>query len=412
MSNSVERTSILHVNPAEQSSSGEQSLSDAAISQADWKRLAPLHVRFLSQNRPGPRMGMGHYERLLLRSLLGSGASEAGWRFDIRFAGRVPREDLEAPERSGLQAATCEGYAPDRLAWLPWPVARGIIKLSHRLPLPDLFHSLSLAYPAPAGRPAVYTIHDLPPARFPDEGRLPRWAKEAAQAAAGVVTPSEFAKTELMTLLGLLEERVHVVPNGYEQGVFHLGVPAADPAMLAALGIHGPFLLYSGGFTRRKNVRALLEAWAQLALSFPDLSLVLAGPTEPLAAVIAESLAPRVILAGYLDRAALPRVLKAATALVYPSIYEGFGLPPLEAMALGVPVVAVRAGAVPEVAGDCAVLAPDGTPESLAAAMRTLLEDSALAASLRRRGPAQAGRFSWEDHAAQVLQIYGSVAAS
>lgn len=356
-------------------------------------------------------MGMGHYERLLLGSLLESGAPEAGWRFDIRFAGRVPREDLEAPERSGLEAATCEGYAPDRLARLPWPVARAVLSLTHRLPLPDLFHSLSLAYPAPAGRPAVYTIHDLPPARFPDEGRLPCWAKEAAQAAAAIVTPSEFAKSELVSLLGLPEERVHVVANGYEKIVFHLGVPAADPAMLAMLGIHGPFLLYSGGFTRRKNVRALLEAWAQIAPSFPDLSLVLAGPTEPLAAVMAETPAPSVVLAGYLDRAALPRVLKAATALVYPSIYEGFGLPPLEAMALGVPVVAVRASAVPEVTGDCAVLAPDGMPGSLAAAMQSLLEDTARADSLSRRGPAQADRFSWEDHAAQVLQIYGSIAA-
>jgi len=408
MSSLAEHSSILHTNPVKQSLSAEH----AALSPAEWEQYAPLHVRFLSQNRPGPRMGMGHYERLLLGSLLGSGASEAGWRFDIRFAGRVPRADLEAPERSGLEAATCEGYAPDRLARLPWPIARGVLKLSHRLPMPDLFHSLSLAYPAPAGRPAVYTIHDLPPARFPDEGRLPRWAKEAARSAAGVVTPSEFAKSELVSLLGLPEERVHVVPNGYEREVFRLEVTAADPALLAGFGIHGPFLLYSGGFTRRKNVRALLEAWAQLAPSFPELSLVLAGPAEPLAALIAEVPAPRVVLAGYLDRAALPRVLKAATALVYPSIYEGFGLPPLEAMALGVPVVAVRAGAVPEVTGDCAVLAPDGTPESLAAALRSLLEDSSLAASLSRRGPEQADHFSWEDHAAHVLQIYGSVAAS
>ncbi len=357
-------------------------------------------------------MGMGHYERLLLGSLLGSGASEAGWRFDIRFAGRVPQADLEAPEHSGLQTATCEGYAPDRLARLPWLVARGILTLSHRLPLPDLFHSLSLAYPAPAGRPAVYTIHDLPPARFADEGRLPRWAAQAAQSAMMIVTPSQFSKSELVSLLGLPEERVHVVPNGYERSVFHSGVSAADPAMLSALGIHGAFLLYSGGFTRRKNVRALLAAWAQTAPKFPDLSLVLAGPTEPLGALIAKTPAPRIVLAGYLDRTALPRVLKAATALVYPSIYEGFGLPPLEAMALGVPVVAVNAGAVPEVTGGCAVLAPDGTPESLAAALQSLLEDPALAASLSRCGPAQADRFSWEDHAAHVLQIYAHAAAS
>lgn len=357
-------------------------------------------------------MGMGHYERLLLASLVGSGAVQAGWQFDIRFAGRVPQADLEASVKEGLVSATCEGYAPDRLARLPWAAARSVLRLSHRMPLPDLFHSLSLAYPAPGGRPVVYTIHDLPPARFDDEGRLPRWAKEAAQAAAAICTPSAFAKAELVSLLGLPEERVHVVPNGYEREVFHSEVAAADPALLAGLGIHGPFLLYSGGFTRRKNVRALLEAWAQIAPHFPDLFLVLTGPTAPLAALAAAAPAPRVVSAGYLDRAALPRVLKAATALVYPSIYEGFGLPPLEAMALGVPVVAVRAGAVPEVTGDCAVLAPDGSAESLAAALTTLLEDASLAASLSRRGPVQVKRFSWDDHAAQVLQIYARAAAT
>ncbi len=373
--------------------------------------LPPLHVRFLSQNQPGPRMGMGHYERLLIESLAASGAAQNGWRFDIRFAGRVSRASLEGSREMGLTGATCEGYSPDRLADLPWPVARTILSLTHRLPPPDLYHSLSLAYPPPAGRPAVYTIHDLPPARFSDEGRLPRWAKTAAGAAAAILTPSAFAKSELVTLLGLPEERVHVVPNGYERDVFHPGVPAADPAALAAYGIHGPFLLYVGGFTRRKNIRALLEAWEQIASRFPNLSLALAGPTEPLRVLAGGSSAPRVVAAGYMDRAALPGVLKAATALVYPSIYEGFGLPPLEAMALGVPVVAVRAGAVPEVTGGCAVLAEDGTPDHLAKAMAALLDDPNLAASLRQNGPAQASHFSWEDHAARVLDIYQSVAA-
>ena len=373
--------------------------------------LPPLHVRFLSQNQPGPRMGMGHYERLLIESLAASGAVESGWRFDIRFAGRVPRAALEVSEETGLTGATCEGYSPDRLADLPWPVARTILGLTHRLPPPDLYHSLSLAYPPPAGRPAVYTIHDLPPARFDDEGRLPRWAKDAAKSASAIFTPSEFAKSELVTLLDLPPERVHVVPNGYECDVFRPDVAAADPAALAAYGIHGPFLLYVGGFTRRKNIRALLAAWEQVAPHFPDLSLVLAGPAGPLAALAAESAAPRVVAAGYMDRAALPGVLKAATALVYPSIYEGFGLPPLEAMALGVPVVAVRAGAVPEVTGECAVLAEDGSAESLAGALQALLEDSDLAAALRQNGPARASRFSWAGHAAQVLDVYSRVAA-
>ena len=181
--------------------------TEIAPNAGHFAEYSPLHVRFLSQNQPGPRMGMGHYERLLIESLAASGAVQNGWRFDIRFAGRVPRAALEVPPQSGLMAATCEGYSPDRLADLPWPVARTILGLTHRLPPPDLYHSLSLAYPPPAGRPAVYTIHDLPPARFDDEGRLPHWAKDAAKSASAIFTPSEFAKSELVTLLDLPPDR-------------------------------------------------------------------------------------------------------------------------------------------------------------------------------------------------------------
>lgn len=369
-----------------------------------------LHVRFLSQNRPGPRMGMGHYERLLIKSLVSISAGQSGWCFDIRFAGRDTNATPAGLQEQGLSAATYEGYSPSRLARLPWRMAQTVISLSHRLPLPDLFHSLSLAYPAPAKLPAVYTIHDLPPARFPDEGVLPSWAKQAAGAASAILTPSHFAKRELVELLSLPEERVHVVPNGYERDVFSPDVIPMDAASLAARGISGAFLLYTGGFTRRKNVRALLEAWRLIASRFPDLSLVLAGPPGPLNAVLAHTPAPRVVAAGYLERDLLPQILKAAAALVYPSIYEGFGLPPLEAMALGVPVVAVRAGAVPEVKGDCAVLASDGSAESLADAMQSLLDNPALAASLRQRGPGQANRFSWEEHAQSVLHVYRETA--
>ncbi len=368
------------------------------------------HVRFLSQNRPGPRMGMGHYERLLIRSLMQSGAPEDGWRFDIRFAGRAPEGGLGPGDlEPGLAGAAFEGYSPARLAALPWPAARAAVNLMHRQTPPDLYHSLALSYPAPAGRPSVYTIHDLPPARFSDEGTLPGWTRQAACSASAVVTPSAFAKRELVELLGLPESRVHVVPNGYERDVFHPDVIPADAEMLAARGISGPFLLYSGGFTRRKNVKALLEAWTQTAPAYPDLTLVLAGPTAPLEALAAETPAPRVVVAGYLERDLLPRILKAATALVYPSIYEGFGLPPLEAMALGVPVIAVRQGAVPEVVGDCAVLAENGSPESLAAAVRSLLDNAALAHSLSACGPARANLFSWETHARQALGIYREV---
>jgi len=386
-------------------------MAPQTISSSPPPARAARRVRFLSQNRPGPRMGMGQYERLLIPSRLEETAG-GGWRFDVRFAGRAPEGGVEAAAlAAGLSGATFEGYSPGRLARLPWAAALAAITLSQNQAPPDLYHSLALDYPAPAGRPAVYTIHDLPPARFADEGTLPRWAGRAARSARAILTPSEFARRELVELLSLPEAHVHVVPNGYERAAFHPDVVPAGADLLASRGIPGPFLLYSGGGTRRKNVSALLQAWAGLAPAYPDLTLALAGPAGPLGALAGVVAAPRVAVLGYLERDVLPRVLKAATALVYPSIYEGFGLPPLEAMALGVPVVAVRAGAVPEVVGDCAVLAETGDSDALAAAVRSLLDDADLAASLSRRGPARAGLFSWTAHARQVLDIYGRVSA-
>ena len=368
-------------------------------------------LRFLSQNRPGPRMGMGHYERLLIQSLMRNHA-QAEWQFDIRFPGRKPSEALDASTLDpGLIRGTFEGYSLTRLTSLPWSAARAAITLSQREPAPDLYHSLSLAYPAPSNAPAVYTIHDLPPARFEDEGAVPRWAKSAAKAARVIMTPSQFAKNELMELLDLPETLFDVIPYGCEHEIFHPDVARASAETRTRLGIEGPFLLYAGGFTRRKNVRALLDAWKMLSPKYPDLTLALAGPEEPLKGFVQETGAPHVVVLGYVGRDVLPHLLKSATALVCPSIYEGFGLPPLEALAVGVPVVTVRAGAIPEVVGEGVVFAPDGSAESLAEAMRMLLDDSERAKTLGENGPARAALFQWNDHARRVLDVYRRAAA-
>ncbi len=368
-------------------------------------------LRFLSQNRPGPRMGMGHYERLLIQSLMRN-KGQAEWKFDIRFPGRKPKEGLSASALDpGLTSGAFEGYSLNRLTGLPWPIARAAITLSQSQSAPDLYHSLSLAYPAPSNAPAVYTIHDLPPARFDDEGTVARWAKSAAKSARVIMTPSQFAKNELIELLGLSEAMFEVIPYGCEHEIFHPDVLPADAQARIRLGIEGPYLLYAGGFTRRKNVRALLEAWKMLAPQYPDLTLALAGPAEPLRAFVSETNAPHVAVLGYIGRDILPSLLKSATALVCPSIYEGFGLPPLEALAVGVPVVAVRAGAIPEVVGERAIFAPDGSAESLAEAICSLLDDPEQAKALAKDGPARAALFQWDEHARRVLGVYSKAIA-
>ena len=353
-------------------------------------------------------MGMGHYERLLIQHLGQiAPADKDPWRFDMTFDGRKPDGPLK---RNALDPALNDadflGYSTARLARLPLSAAQTLLNLRLR-DKPALYHSLALSFPLPTRAPGVFTIHDLPPARFADEGKLAPWAKRAAQQARFVMTPSEFAKTELVELLDLPAERVIVVPYGCEHDRYHPDIAPTDNTQLKEWGIKGDFLLYAGGFTRRKNVAALLQAWKTVAPDYPDLTLVLAGPQAKLTELAEAADAPRVVPMGYVPHTRMPSLMKAARALVFPSIYEGFGLPPQEAMALGVPVlISAQGGATPEVVGDAGVTAHDGSAEALAEAMRELLGDEALQERLKVAGPKRAARFSWDLHARQVLDVY------
>ena len=359
-------------------------------------------------------MGMGHYERLLFQYLISETSRpevDEHWQFaltcDRRITAEAIRGDGAFPAEfdpvGGLGAST------QRLMEMPWPAVSAAMNLRFAKNKPDLFHSMALSFPAPGSRPAVYTIHDLPPAHFPDEGGLPRWMKEAARAATLIVTPSGFAKGEIVELLDTDAAKVHVVPNGLEHQKFNLDVPVAGADTLKELGIEAPFFIYVGGYSQRKNVPALLDAWKIVAARHPEPTLVLAGP-QGLAALARERDVPRVLPLGYVNRDVLPQLLRAARALICPSIYEGFGLPPLEAMAMGVPVIATRAGgAVPEVVGQAGLLASDGSAAALADAIETFLADPALEAQMRARGPQRAQGFSWSAHARTVLQLYRSV---
>jgi len=268
----------------------------------------------------------------------------------------------------------------------------------------DLIHLLALDLPPPLGKPFVVTIHDLAPLQFDDEGTLPPWIERTAKDAALVLTPSGFTADEVRRHLGVPKERVRVIGGAPALEAAHSR--ALTDGELAELGIRRPFALRYGGYTNRKNVPLLLQAWSEVTVG----TLVLTGPPQPARDGILAS-APsrdRVVVLDYVPETLLARLLRTAAAVISTSSYEGFGLPLLEAMAAGTPVVAVSTPFVREVCGDAAyVVEPNA--DALARAAERVVGDDALSQRLSHAGLARAKRFSWNRVASKVLEAYVSV---
>jgi glycosyltransferase involved in cell wall biosynthesis len=268
--------------------------------------------------------------------------------------------------------------------------------------------------------PVVITVHDLAFRRFPETAPLvtARWLTRLAGAiarAAEIIVPSAATEADLLDLYAVEAERVTVIHHGIDHDTFRPATAAEVERVERRHGIDGPYFLFVGGLEARKNLPALLRAYATL----PDgvrPSLVLAGasvPWNPEGRVALNEallrLPPRVrgaiSLTGYVgdpDRAAL---YTGATALVFPSLYEGFGFPVLEAMACGTPVVTSNVASLPEVAGPDAVLVDPHDVESIAHGLGRVLEDGELVRRLRAAGPARARRFTWDQAARATARV-------
>jgi glycosyltransferase involved in cell wall biosynthesis len=275
----------------------------------------------------------------------------------------------------------------------------------------DLVH-LTIPIAAPAERvPTVATVHDLLPLTMPERFRrrgvrlMTRGLDRIRQEAAAVMVPSEWSRREFERH-GFDPARLHVVPLGVEP--LEPARPEEVERVLARHHLRHPFVLFVGTAEPRKGLDVLVSAWARLR--HPDAELVLVGPAgwggleEPL-----ETLGPGVHRLGFLPRDEL-RILQGAAAVsCLPSRAEGFGLPVLEAMAAGSPVVTTSASAMEEVADGAAVLVPVGDVEALAAAIEGILGDPGGAQRLRELGRARAAGYGWERSAAAVGAVYREV---
>ncbi len=326
--------------------------------------------------------------------------------------------------------------APEDRGRVPWPAGRvhevpvraRKYGLWEHLTVPrearragvTLLHAPHYTLPLGWGGPAVVTIHDLIHLRFPRYH--PPGAALYARAMAGaavhraraVIVDSTHTRTDVIERLGAPPERVHVVPLGVSAGLRRPPEERIE-AWRAARALPAGYLLYVGARKRHKNLELLLEALAKLPASGRP-PLVLSGERwrahDPLARA-AERLgvAATVRFAGALpDDESLACLYAGAALYVQPSLAEGFGLPPLEAMACGTPVLCSDAGALPETVGDAAQRLAPREPERWAHALRGLLDDATLRADLARRGLERARQFTWERTAERTAAIYEAAA--
>ena len=349
--------------------------------------------------------GIGTYIQGLLREFVALGVPEELVVYRSPDA-EVPPV-LEAAARIEWRLESAPPYSVAEL----WRLARRA-----RRDRAQLFHAPHYVCPPVLACPAVVTIHDLIHLRFPDwRGRplAPLYARVmlrlAVWRAARVITVSESTRRDLERWLRARPERIRVIPNGVAP---HFG-PAADPVALQAglgkLGLAAPYLLFVGNPMPHKNLPRLLDAFARLPAELG--ALVVAG-VRPAArpaldrAVETRGLRARVTVFAPLPEALMPLLYQGASLLVIPSLWEGFGLPALEAMACGTPVVASDRGALPEVIGDAGVLVDPTNVDALREAMYNLAVHTPLRAALRAAGLVRARAFSWRHAAEATVGVY------
>jgi glycosyltransferase involved in cell wall biosynthesis len=230
-----------------------------------------------------------------------------------------------------------------------------------------------------------------------------------------IITISQQSKQDIMHYLRPSQERIRVIPYGVAAKFQPIPEKEARAHLQERLQISQRYVLYVGALTERKNIQRTLQAFARIAPTLPDISFVLTGPRSwkptMIETLIAElGIQERVFWTGPLTDTDLPALYSAAELFVFPSLYEGFGLPVLEAMACGAPVVTSNTSSLPEVAGVAAIQVDPYNIDALAAAMQRVLTDPHLAAEMRQKGLSQAQKFSWQRAAQATLAVYEEVA--
>lgn len=354
--------------------------------------------------------------------------------------GRLTREivaalaALDSPHQYRLFVAGASAPLPPppaaNFTWKPTRITPDwFARIWHRarLPLPveaftggvDLYHATDFTLPPTLLQTrTLLTVHDLSFVRVPETAspRLKAYldvvVPRSARRADHIIADSQATKDDLIELYGIAPEKVTVILSGVDARFRRVENSAAVRANYS-IG-NAPYIFAIGTVQPRKNYARLIEALARLRAEGHDLTLVIAGGKGWLDDPIYETLdtlqlRDQVRFIGFADDGDLPALYSEALCLAFPSLYEGFGLPILEAMACGTPVITSNVSSMPEAAGDAALLIDPYDVNALTDALRRIMEDSTLRDALVQRGYAQAARFSWEAAARQLLAVYESL---
>lgn len=359
--------------------------------------------------------GIGRYTRGLVSALADLAAADGGPEITPLFA-------ADAAPPANLFA----GAVVTRARILPLS-ERALTIAWHRLRLPlwadvlaggaDLFHSPDFTLPPLLRARGVLTVHDLTFLHYPEHAPrdlvdyLSRVVPRSVRRARVVLADSESTRADLMQRWGTPADKVRVVYAGVGPTFAPVSDAAARAAVCSRYCVDLPFVLTVGTLQPRKNHLRLVQAFSRLKELHPDLSLVIAGGSgwqyDPVAAEVERlGLTASVRFSGFVDEGDLPALYSAASVFAFPSLYEGFGLPVLEAMACGTPVVCSNASSLPEVAGDAALMVAPEDAQALAETLDRVLRDSSLRAGMAQRGLAQAARFTWTAAARSLLDAY------
>jgi glycosyltransferase involved in cell wall biosynthesis len=361
---------------------------------------------------PPQPVGAGYYILNLIRAL---SRLETSFKFKVIVQSHG-RELLEIPERHDFMFVEVEAMSPvNRLLWeqvgLPTLVRREGI---------DLLHSLHYTRPLMLPVRSVVTFHDMTFFLFPHlhtrSKRIyfPQAIRASAQKADALLAVSESTRLDAIRLLEIPGDRITTTPLGVDPAF----CPSRDPIRLSGIRskYHLPekFILYVGLIEPRKNLPLLIRAYKRMLEDGIEHKLVIVGRygwmyDQVLEQISALEIGESVHFTGYVERSDLPFVYNSASIFAYPTIYEGFGLPVLEAMACGVPVVTSAVSSLPEIVADAGVLVLPQDEQALCSAVLEILRDEALQCRLSVAGIKQAGLFTWEKTAQATLEVYQRV---